>query len=95
MKLNLTKAWEMVVHGRISKPLPPLVQGIEWKSWSKLLGIISQENSSDWGLHVDNLLGKASSRSYILRVCKYFGYPKAKLTKLFESLNYVPVFKWN
>ena len=29
MKLNLTKTWEMVVHGRISKPLPPLVQGIE------------------------------------------------------------------
>ena len=23
MKLNLTKTWEMVVHGRISKPLPP------------------------------------------------------------------------
>ena len=32
MKLNLTKTWEMVVHGRISKPLPPLVQGIERKS---------------------------------------------------------------
>ena len=32
MKLNLTKTWEMVVHGRISKPLPPLVQGIARKS---------------------------------------------------------------
>ena len=29
MKLNLTKTWEMVVHGRISKPLPLLKQGIE------------------------------------------------------------------
>ena len=42
MKLNLTKTWEMVVHGRISKPLTPLLQGIERKSWLKLLGIISR-----------------------------------------------------
>ena len=74
MKLNLTKTWEMVVHGKISKPLPPLVQGIEQKSWLKLLGIIFQENPSDSDLH-DNLLRKASSRLYILRVCKHFGYP--------------------
>ena len=79
MKLNLTKTWEMVVHGRISKPLPPLVQGIERKSWLKLLGIIFQENPSDWDLHVDNLLRKASSLFYILRVCKYVGYPKEQL----------------
>ena len=31
-----------------------------------------------------NLLSKASSRLYILRVCKYFGYPKQQLTKLFD-----------
>ena len=76
----------MVVHGRISKPLPPLVQGIERKSWLKLLGIIIQENPSDWDLHVDNLLRRASSRLYILRVCKHFGYPKEQLTKLFDLL---------
>ena len=74
------------MHGRISKPLPPLVQGIERKSWFKLLGIIFQENPSDLDLHVDNLLRKASSRLYILRVCKYFGYPKEQLTKLFDLL---------
>ena len=68
-KLNPTKTWEMVVHGRIS----PLVQGIKRKSWLKLLGIIFQENPSDWDLYVDNLLRKASSRLHILRVCKYFG----------------------
>ena len=76
----------MVVHGRISKPLPPLVQGIERKSWLKLLGIIFQENPSDWDLHVDNLLRKASSRLYILRVCKHFRYFKEQLTKLFDLL---------
>ena len=64
MKLNLTKSRGIVVNGRISKPLPPLVQGIERKSWLKLLGIIFQENPSDWDLHVDNLLRKASSRLY-------------------------------
>ena len=86
IKLNLTKTWEMVVHGIIPKPLPPLVQGIERKSWLKLLGIIFQENPSDWDLQVGNLLRKASSRLYILRVCKYFGYPKEQLTKLFDLL---------
>ena len=50
------------MHSTISKPLPPLVQEIERKSWLKLLGIIFQENPSDWNLHVDNLLRKANSR---------------------------------
>ena len=86
MKLNLTKTWEMVAHGRISKPLPPLIQGIERKSWLGLLGIIFQENPSDWDLHVDSVLCKASSRLCILRVCKYFRYPKEQLTKLFDLL---------
>ena len=66
----------MVVHGRISKPLPPLLLGIERKSWLKLLGIIFQENPSDWDLHVDNLLRNASGRLYILRISKNFGYTK-------------------
>ena len=91
MKLNLTKTWEIVLHGRISIPLPPLVQSIEWKSWLKLLVIILQENLSDWDLHVDNLLFKASSRLYILHVSKHFGYPKEHLTKLFVLL-IMPLF---
>ena len=89
MELNLTKTWEMVVHSRISKPLPPLVQGIERKSWLRLLGIIFQENLSDWDLHVDSLLRKASCRLYISRVCKYFGYPKEQLTKLFIIIIFI------
>ena len=55
-KLNLKRSWEMVVRGRISKPLPPLAKGIERKCWLKLFGIISEENPSDWDLHADNLL---------------------------------------
>ena len=76
----------MVVQATISKPLPPLVQGIKRKSWLQLLRIIFQENPLDWDLHVDNLLCKANSRSYILLICKYFGYPKEHLTKLFYLL---------
>ena len=38
-------------------------------------------------------LGKGESRDilrvYILRVCKYFGYPKEQLTKLFLSLIHI------
>ena len=86
MKLNLTKTWEMVVHGRISKPLPPLVQGIKRKSWLKLLGIIFRRIHRTRDLHVDNFLRKATSRLYILRVCEYVGYPKQQLTKLFDLL---------
>ena len=56
MKLNLKRGWEMVVRGRISKPLPPLAKGIERKCWLKLFGIIFEENPSDWDLHADNLL---------------------------------------
>lgn len=51
-----------------------------------MLGIIFQENPSDWDLHVDNLLHKASSHLYILRVCKHSGYPIEQLTKLFDLL---------
>ena len=51
-----------------------------------MLGIIFYANPSDWDLHVDKLLRKASSRLYILRVCKYFGYPKEQLATLFDLL---------
>ena len=32
-----------------------------------------------------NMLGKANSKLYILRVCKYFGYSLPELTVLFDS----------
>ena len=51
-----------------------------------MLGKIFHANPSDWDLHFDKLLRKASSRLYILRVCKYFGYLKQQLTKLFDLL---------
>ena len=67
MTLNLSKKWEMLLHGKTTNPNPQPVPGIERKSWLKLLGIVFQE----WDLHVDKLTVKASSRQYILRVCKF------------------------
>ena len=45
MTLNLSKTWEMLIHGKTTKPNPQPVPGIERKSWLKLLGIIFIENS--------------------------------------------------
>ena len=61
----------MLIHGKTTKPNPQPVPGIERKSWLKLLGIIFQENPCCWDLHVNKLIAKASSRLYILRVCKF------------------------
>ena len=86
MTLNLSKTWEMLIHGKTTKPNPQPVPDIERKSWLKLLGIIFQENPCCWDLHVDKLIAKASSRLYILRVCKFYGYSQDQLNKLFDSL---------
>ena len=43
---------------------------------------------SNYFFPFESVLGKpiASSHLYILRVCKYFGYPREQLTKLFDLL---------
>ena len=76
----------MLVRGGTSKPLPPAIVGTECKKWLKLLGITFQDDPRCWDLHVDNLLSKAGSRIYILRVCSYYGYSRDYLSKLFDSL---------
>ena len=86
MSLNLSKTWEMLVSGGTLKPLPPATVGIERKKWLKLLGITFQDDPRCWDLHVDNLLSKAGSRMYILRVCRSYGYSRDYLSKLFDSL---------
>ena len=66
MTLNLSKTWEMLIHSKTARPNPPLVPGIERKSWLKLLDITFQENPCRWDINVDNLIAKTSSRLYIL-----------------------------
>lgn len=59
---------------------------ISRKSWLKLLGVTFQEDVTNWDIHIDDMLSKASSRMYILRVCKSYGYSKDQLNNLFNSL---------
>ena len=80
MPLNMSKTWEMVVRGKTKKLPPPQIDNIERKSWLNLLGMMT------WDMQVDNLLSKAASRMYILRVCRLYGYTKENLNILFESL---------
>ena len=86
MSLNLSKTWEMLLRSRTIKPAPSPVTGIERKEWLKLLGITFHGDPCNWDLHVDSLLSRASSRLCILRVCRYYGYTKDQLSKVFDSL---------
>lgn len=45
-----------------------------------LVGVFAQASSKA------SIASKARSRLYISRICKYFGYPKDQLTKLFDLL---------
>ena len=86
MTLNMKKTFEMVVKGKTTMPLPEPVNGIIRKSELKLLGVRVNEDPCNWDLQFENMLSKASSRLYILRVCKYYGFSLQELTLLFDSL---------
>ncbi|XP_068761121.1 uncharacterized protein [Montipora capricornis] len=86
MSLNITKTWEMCMHGKTTKLSPPELPGIKTKSWLKLFGVTFQEDVTNWDIHIDNMLFKARSQMYILRVCKSYGYSKDQLNNLFNSL---------
>ena len=59
---------------------------IERKPSLKLLGVTFQSDPCNWDLHLNNILSQASSRLYILRVCKFCGIPLDHLHLLFISL---------
>lgn len=40
MALNLSRTWEVLIHGKTTKPKPQPVAGVGRKSWLTLLGII-------------------------------------------------------
>ena len=44
------------------------------------------EDPCNWDVQFENMLSKASSGLYILRVCKYCGFSLQELTLLFDSL---------
>ena len=86
MKLNLKKTWEMVIHGKIARPLPEPLPMITRKSWLKILGVTFQENPTMWDLQMNELMSRACSRLYIIRTCKYYGFSSKELDLLFHSL---------
>ena len=86
MTLNFKKTFEMVVRGRTRKTPPGDIVGIVRKNELNLLGLTFNEDPCNWDTQFEHMLGKANSRLYILRVCKYFGYSLSELTVLFDSL---------
>ena len=86
MKLNMKLTFEMVVKGITRMPLPESMDGIARKGELKLLGVTINEEPCNWDTQFENILSKASSRLYILRVCKYYSYSLQELTLLYDSL---------
>ena len=82
----MKKTFEMVVKGKTRMPLPESIVGIARKSELRLLGVTVKEDPCNWDTQFENVLSKVSSRLYILRVCKYYGYSLQELTMLFHSL---------
>ena len=74
MQVNLTKTWELLLRGKTTRTPPEPLEIIGRKEKLKLLGV------------VDYLISKASSRLYILRICKYYGYTIENLDLLLQSL---------
>ena len=71
IKVNLTKTWELLLRGKTTRTPPEPLENIERKEKLKLLGA-TFEQVPVWDTHIDYLLSKASSRLYILRICKYY-----------------------
>ena len=86
MSLNLGKTWEMLMKGKTEKDQRDPLQYIKRKSNLKLLGVTFEDNPTNWDTHFDYMLSKASSRLYILRVCKHYGFSVDYLDLLFKSL---------
>ena len=86
MPLNESKTWEMVIQGDGNESIPIPIPSIERKTWLEILGTIFQENPCNWDMHFHKLISKASSKMYIMRVCKFYGMSGEQLDLLFDSL---------
>ena len=86
MQVNLTKTWELLLRGKTTRTPPKPLEIIGRKEKLKLLGVTFEQVPVNWDTHIDYLPSKASSRFYILRICKYYGYTTENLDLLFQSL---------
>ena len=83
----------MIVSGKSANLSPKPITGFERKTLMKLLGITFQNDPSSWDLHINDLLSRASSRMYIMKTCRSYGYSKEQLTLLFDT-RIMSVFKY-
>ena len=74
MKVNLTKTWELLLQGKTTGTPPGPLEIIGRKEKLKLLGVTVEQVPVNWDTHIDYLLSKTTSRLYIIRKCKYYGY---------------------
>ena len=86
MTLSLSKTWEMILKSNSPNVSPAPLAIVERKTKPKLLGVTFEADPMNWDTHINYMLSKARSRLYILRVCKFYGYPKEQLDLLFQSL---------
>ena len=87
MIVNLTKTWELLLRGKTNRTPPEPLEIIGRKEKLKLLGVTFEQVPVNRDTHIDYLLCKASSRLYILRICKYYGYTIENLDLLFQILS--------
>ena len=77
----------MVLRRKTTKQAPDALPSVVRKPAElQLLGVTFNQDPCNWDTHFDFLLRKASSRLYIMRVCKFYGYTQEELTALFYSL---------
>ena len=86
MALNMDKTYEMIVRGKRLITVPNCIPSIKRKTWLKLLGVTLEEIPTRWDRHFEKMLSKASERTYIPRLCKYYGFTAKQLDLLFHSL---------
>ena len=66
MTITLTETKEMVVKGKVERPLPTVTFDIKQEEFFKLLGVYLHSNPTNWDKQIDALLSKQGG------VCTYY-----------------------
>ena len=93
MTINLTKNKELVVKGKVERPLPTVTFDIKQEVFFKLLGLYFHSDATNWDKQIDSRLRKAGRHIRISRVCKKCGYSLDSLHYLFNSLIILMAFQ--
>ena len=93
MTISLTKNQELVVKGKVERPLPTVTFDIKQEVFFKLLGLYFHSNATNWDNQIDSRLRKAGRHIHMLRVCKKYGYSLDSLHCLFNGLIILTAFQ--